>query len=47
VGSCFDHAMSKACQYAFDGFKVCARFSKVNLKNVQTSLQTTLIDYKI
>ncbi len=43
MGSCFDYPKSKACQYAFDGFKVWVKFPNVNLKNVQASLQTTLI----
>jgi hypothetical protein len=34
LGSCFGHAMSKACQYAFNDSKVCVGFSKVSLKNV-------------
>jgi len=38
VGSYFDHAMSKAYQYAFDDSKVCARVLEVSLKNAQTSL---------
>ncbi len=38
VGSCFGHAMSKACQYAFDDSKVCVGFLEISLKNVQTSL---------
>ncbi len=46
LGSCFGHAMSKACQYAYDDSKVCAVFLEVSLKNVQTSLQNTIIGQK-
>jgi hypothetical protein len=43
LGSCFGHAMSKACQYAYDDSKGCARFLEVSFKNVQTSLQNIII----
>jgi hypothetical protein len=46
-GSCFGHAMSKACQYAFDDSKVCVGFLEVSFKNVQTSLQKTITWTKI
>jgi hypothetical protein len=42
VGSCFGHAMFKVAQYTTDDIKMCARFSKVILKGVQTSLQKTI-----
>jgi hypothetical protein len=42
VGSCFGHVMSRATQYVANNAKVCARFSKVNLKVVQLSLQKTI-----
>jgi len=43
VGSCFGHAMSKACQYAFYDSKVCVGFSKVSLKNVQVLLYKVIV----
>jgi hypothetical protein len=43
IGLCFGHAMSKATQYAIDDNKFCARFFKVNLKEVQFTLQKTII----
>jgi hypothetical protein len=42
LGSCYGHAMSKACQYAFDDSKVCVGFLEISLKNVQTSLHKTI-----
>ncbi len=42
VGLCFGHAMSKATQYATNNTKMCARFSEVNLKGAQVSLQKTI-----
>jgi hypothetical protein len=47
LGSCFGHARSKACQYAFNDSKVCVGFLEVSLKNVQTSLQKTITWTKI
>ncbi len=35
--------MSKATKYAIVDTKVCARFSNLNLKNVQASLHKTII----
>ncbi len=43
VGSCFGHAMLKACQYAFYDSKVCVGFSKVSLKNVQVLLFKVIV----
>jgi len=43
LGSCFGHAMSKACQYAYDDSKVCVGFLEVSFENVQTSLQNIII----
>ncbi len=37
MGSCFGHAMSKTCQYAYDDFNVCARFLIMSLKHFETS----------
>jgi hypothetical protein len=34
--------MSNATQYVVNNAKVCARFSKVNLKVVQSSLQKSI-----
>jgi hypothetical protein len=42
IGSCFGHVMSNATQYVVNNAKVCARFSKVNLKVVQSSLQKSI-----
>jgi hypothetical protein len=36
--------MSKVTQYVVDDTKVCVRFSKVNLKEVQSLLQKTLLE---
>jgi hypothetical protein len=38
VGLCFGHAMS----FATDDIKMCAKFSKVNVKGAQASLQKTI-----
>jgi hypothetical protein len=38
MGSCFGHAMSNSYQYASNDSKVCAGFTKVSLKSVQTLL---------
>jgi hypothetical protein len=35
--------MSKATKYAIDDTEVCARFSNLNLKNAQASLDKTII----
>jgi hypothetical protein len=43
VGSYFGHAMSKACQYAYNDSKVSNRFLKVTLKIVKIFLQKTII----
>jgi hypothetical protein len=43
VGSYFGHAMSKACQYAYNDSKAFGRFSKVTLKILKISLQKTII----
>ncbi len=37
VGSCFGHAMSKICQYAYDDLNLCARFLIMGLKHFQAS----------
>jgi hypothetical protein len=37
VGSYFDRAMSKICQYAYDDFNLCARFLITSLKHFQAS----------
>ncbi len=37
VGSCFGHAMSKICQYAYDDFNACVRFLIMSLKHFQAS----------
>jgi hypothetical protein len=38
--------MSKVTQYAIDDSKVCIWFSKVNLKEIQSLLQKTLLEKK-
>ncbi len=37
--TCFDHVMSKTCQYATNDDKVVIGLKHVSVKNVQTSLQ--------
>jgi hypothetical protein len=43
IGSCFGHVMLTVTQSTIDDTKVCANLSKVNLKEVQSSLQKTII----
>lgn len=42
VGTCFGHAMSKACQYATMNEKVCRGVSKVRISKAQVALQKTI-----
>jgi hypothetical protein len=37
-GSCFDHAYSKACQYAYNDINVCVGFWEFSLKAIQFAL---------
>ncbi len=41
-GTCFGHAMSKACQYATNDEKVYVGLRNVNVKEVQSGLQKTI-----
>jgi hypothetical protein len=42
VRLCFGHAMSKVDQYVINDNNVCASFSKVSLKEAQSSSQKTI-----
>jgi hypothetical protein len=41
--SCYGHAMSKCYQYATNDLKVCGGMKEVSIKEVQSSLQKTII----
>jgi hypothetical protein len=43
VRSCFGHAMLTVTQSTIDDIKVCVSLSKVSLKEVESSLQNTII----
>jgi hypothetical protein len=42
-GTCFQHVMSKTCQYVTNDDKVLVGLSLVSVKDVQTSLQKIII----